>query len=100
MTKAERLAEEIRAMLATNACAGCSCPQRGCAYHGKCYECVRIHRHYGEHLPSCLQFLLTDKLAALAEVAEVALVPNQPTPEEAWDRILAKRQAAFDSEPQ
>lgn len=32
----------------------CSCPER-CKFHGKCVECVIIHRGHGDHLPHCLQ---------------------------------------------
>lgn len=91
MTKQELLAEDIRAMLASNQCAACSCPEKGCAYPGKCYECVRIHRHYADHLPACLQFILEDKLTALAEVAEMAVVPKSQTAEEFWDKLNPKQ---------
>ena len=33
----------------------CSCTV-DCEYHGKCRECVAIHRAHQEHLPNCLQF--------------------------------------------
>jgi hypothetical protein len=32
----------------------CSCPS-GCKFHGRCIECVMIHRGHGDHLPHCLQ---------------------------------------------
>ena len=92
MNKAELLTADIYAMLATNQAAGCPCPERGCDFHGKCYECVRIHRHYADHLPSCLQFIVKDKLAALAETAEMQVVPKPPTAEEFWDRVCRKRE--------
>lgn len=30
----------------------CSC-QESCRWHGKCRECVAIHRAHGDHLPNC-----------------------------------------------
>ena len=32
----------------------CSCGKTGCKFHGKCMECVAIHRGHGNHLPECL----------------------------------------------
>ena len=64
-----------RALLATKAHVGCSCPDTTCIWHGKCYECVRLHRINGTHLPRCLQFLLTDAVNKLAQVTEVGIDP-------------------------
>ena len=30
----------------------CSCPTK-CPLHGKCMECVAVHRGHGDHLPNC-----------------------------------------------
>lgn len=30
----------------------CSC-REACRWHGKCKECVAIHRAHGDHLPNC-----------------------------------------------
>ena len=32
----------------------CSC-KADCIYHGKCLECVAIHRGHQDHLPNCLK---------------------------------------------
>ncbi len=32
----------------------CSCAAE-CPYHGKCMECVLIHRGHRDHLPNCLK---------------------------------------------
>lgn len=32
----------------------CSCTA-DCPYHGKCVECVLIHRAHRDHLPNCLK---------------------------------------------
>lgn len=32
----------------------CSCKAK-CIYHGRCFECVMIHRGHRDHLPNCLK---------------------------------------------
>ena len=32
----------------------CSCPSN-CKYHGRCVECVMIHRGHADHLPHCFR---------------------------------------------
>jgi hypothetical protein len=36
----------------------CSCPE-ACKLHGKCVECVLIHRGHGDHLPRCFDPMLS-----------------------------------------
>ena len=47
----------------------CSC-KAPCKFHGKCRECVMIHRGHGDHLPVCLHNLLNEKLATVARLSE------------------------------
>lgn len=54
-------ADVIRDSFVAQACAAistgvdfCSC-KSDCPYHGKCLECVLIHRGHRDHLPSCLK---------------------------------------------
>jgi len=58
----------------------CPCPNPLCDWHGKCHQCVALHRHHGKHVPFCLQPILRDKIAALAETVECTLKSNEPTP--------------------
>ncbi len=74
-------------MLASGAEATCSCPKTKCQWHGDCYNCVRIHRHFGEHVPNCLQFILGDKIKELARAAEMNVESKQRTPDEYWDYV-------------
>lgn len=89
MTKEEYLAviQQIRAMLASEQSKACSCPNLKCEWHGNCYACVRIHRHYGDHVPNCLQYILKDKIAAIAQVAEMTVARKPYTPGEYWDYV-------------
>lgn len=36
----------------------CTCESTGCKFHGKCVECVVLHRGHGDHLPSCFERVL------------------------------------------
>ena len=47
----------------------CTCPGN-CKFHGKCVECVIIHRGHGDHLPHCFRGMVNkriDELSALTE---------------------------------
>ena len=58
----------------------CSCPNTLCDWHGKCKECVALHRHYNDHIPACLQPLIADKIKALAGVCEMVANKKEGTP--------------------
>ena len=82
-----KLIKEIRAMLASGAEAECTCQNTKCEWHGDCYNCIRIHRHFGDHIPSCLQFILRDKVKELARATEMAVEPKPSTPDEYRDHV-------------
>ncbi len=79
--------KEIRAMLDSGAEAKCSCPNIHCEYHGNCYDCVRIHRHYKDHVPKCLQPMLREKVMGLAQVVEFTVDNKPSSPKEYWDYL-------------
>jgi len=58
----------------------CSCPNTLCDWHGKCKECVALHRYHNDYVPSCLQPIIADKIKALAGVAEFTVKKKEPTP--------------------
>jgi len=62
--------KELRAMLKTDECAECSCPNIRCEWHGDCYNCMRIYRHLGSHVPRCLQFVIDKKIDRIIEATE------------------------------
>jgi len=39
----------------------CTCKNLLCEWHGKCNECIALHRYYGDHLPVCLQPMIKNK---------------------------------------
>ena len=58
----------------------CVCPNELCDWHGRCKECVALHRHHGDHLPFCLQAMLCDKVKGLAGLVETLTVKKEATP--------------------
>lgn len=79
--------KEIRDMLASGAELKCSCPNLKCEWHGDCFNCVRIHRHYKDHIPKCMQAIMREKVKELAHMVEFSVenIPNSPG--EYWDHL-------------
>ena len=73
----------------------CPCPHTLCDWHGKCKECVALHRYHGDHIPVCLQPVIDDKIRALAGVAEMRVEKKEPTPIE-FRRYVRERDALDD----
>jgi len=57
----------------------CNCPLTTCEQHGNCVECVTVHRHFKNHLPHCLQFLVSEKVKELAKIAEMKVDDKKNT---------------------
>ena len=53
----------------------CSC-KKPCKYHGKCVECVAIHRAHQEHLPNCFRSMVNEKIAVLSGLTEDTIVED------------------------
>lgn len=47
----------------------CSCPEP-CRWHGKCRECVILHRGHRDHLPYCFHSMVNERLNGLAALTE------------------------------
>lgn len=58
----------------------CTCPNKLCDWHGKCKECVALHRYHNDHIPACLQGIIDDKIKALVNVAEMTATKKEGTP--------------------
>ena len=41
---------------------------------------MSLHRFHNDHVPVCLQSILSEKIRALADVAEMAVEKKEPTP--------------------
>jgi hypothetical protein len=81
--------KSIREMLRTGECAECSCPNIRCEWHGDCYNCIRIYRHFGKNIPRCLQFVLEKKLARITEVVRDEAQKKPLTSDELYDYLNA-----------
>ncbi|QQO08499.1 hypothetical protein [Breznakiella homolactica] len=56
----------------------CSCPVATCKHHGRCMECVAIHRGHRDHLPNCLHDMVNEKLRKIVSVTESSLNEFKP----------------------
>jgi hypothetical protein len=50
----------------------CSC-RVPCKHHGKCVECVVLHRGHGHHLPNCFRDMVNRRLEPLSQLTEHTL---------------------------
>jgi len=50
----------------------CTCAAK-CPHHGRCVDCVVIHRGHEDHLPACFHEMVNRKLAAVAALTETSL---------------------------
>jgi hypothetical protein len=82
-----KMVKRTRKMLESDAAADCPCPKTKCEWHGRCYECVRIHRINGSHIPNCLQFMFKEKIKQLAEHVELVVCDKPTTPPEYWNHV-------------
>ena len=57
----------------------CTCPDILCEWHGKCKECVALHRTKKTHLPACMHDLIKDNIIALLSAVEMTAAPIEIT---------------------
>lgn len=81
------IVKEIREVIASDECIECSCPNIRCELHGNCYNCVRVYRHFGHHVPRCLQFIIDKKVASISQTIEKELGKRSKTPDEYYDHL-------------
>jgi len=79
--------KQIREVLKTDESSECSCPNVRCEWHGDCHSCIRIYRHFGHHVPRCLQFVLDKKIARITQAAENEIQKRSVTPDEYYDYL-------------
>jgi len=49
----------------------CTCTQTLCEWHGRCRECIALHRYYKDHVPACLHSFINDKIREIAKIGEL-----------------------------
>jgi len=81
--------KKLRAMIDLGQHTACPCPKTKCEWHGNCHDCVMIHRFNGDHVPNCLQPILTEKIRELARAAELLVEPKPMTTDAMWDYVEA-----------
>jgi hypothetical protein len=72
--RASKLQEEFLAEIEKSGVDHCSCPV-DCKFHGRCVECVIIHRGHGDHLPHCFQSMVNRRLEQLSGLTEHSFEP-------------------------
>ena len=77
----------IREVIASDESMECTCPNIRCELHGDCYNCVRIYRHFGQHVPRCLQPVLDKIIANISQTMEKEMGKRQKTPDEYYDYL-------------
>ncbi|MFH1789306.1 MAG: hypothetical protein ABH834_07995 [Candidatus Altiarchaeota archaeon] len=80
-TKFVQAINESRNLIKSGRYDACPCSQAECEWHGKCFECVMIHRVKGKHLPECLQPIFRETITDLARKVELGVVDARPTEE-------------------
>lgn len=83
----DEVVPKIREVLKDTNNLKCSCPKTKCEWHGKCQECVAIHRFYKDHIPNCFQQFVNEKIRAIAQIGELEVYEKEKTPPEYWDYV-------------
>ncbi|WP_088226521.1 DUF6485 family protein [Desulfosporosinus sp. FKB] len=68
----------------------CTCTEVLCEWHGRCRECVALHRYHQDHVPACFQAFINDKLKDIVKIGEMTAERNKKTPTEY--RLYVKEQ--------
>ena len=81
------IVKQLRKFVQSNECAECSCPNIRCELHGDCYNCIRVYRHFGHHVPRCLQFVFDAKIASITKAVNEEMGAKPLTPNEYYDYL-------------
>ena len=69
IAEGRRLQDEFLATIKSSGEDYCNCPA-ACKFHGKCMECVTLHRGHADHLPHCLKAMVNERLDSLSALTE------------------------------
>ena len=72
--EASKLQDQFLAEVKRSGVDHCPCPSP-CKFHGKCVECVTLHRGHGDHLPYCFQAMVNRRLEILSGLTEHSFNP-------------------------
>ena len=66
----------------------CNCPKNLCQWHGKCKECIALHRYYNDHLPACLHSIVKAKsFEKILDLIELDTTEREKRPDEYYDYV-------------
>jgi hypothetical protein len=82
-----QIVRTLREFVASDESKECTCPNVRCEFHGDCFNCVRIYRHFGQHVPRCLQHILEKKLANILQAVETEIGKREKTPDEFYNYL-------------
>jgi hypothetical protein len=60
----------------------CTCTQTLCEWHGRCRECIALHRYHKDHVTACLQTFINEKRKEIVKIGELIAVEKEKTPSE------------------
>lgn len=83
------IVKKVRDVLKTDKCATCPCPNIRCEWHGDCYNCIRIYRHFSHNVPSCLQPVISTKIANIMEAAQNEIQEIPKRSDELYDYLYS-----------
>jgi len=83
------IVKKVRDVLKTDECATCSCPNIRCEWHGDCYNCIRIYRHFRHNVPNCLQPVIAQKISRIKEAVENEIQEIPKRPDEIYDYLYS-----------
>lgn len=89
---------ENRSLARDPAVLRCTCPNTLCDWHGKCKECVALHRYHNDHVPFCLQPIIRERVKALAATVEMETKPKEGTPIEYRHYVRSRDRAVEENE--
>lgn len=72
----------------------CTCPNTLCDWHGKCKECVALHRYKNEHIPVCLKPVFRDTLQSLLGIFDLSATEQEGAPREYYQYIKERDREA------
>ena len=74
--EASALQDEFLAEVEASGEDHCTCASTGCKFHGRCVECVIVHRGHGDHLPNCFRDMVNRRVEVLSALTEHTLKPG------------------------
>jgi len=73
--KANQKQDEFLSEITRSGTDHCTCPVP-CKFHGRCVECVTIHRGHGDHLPNCFRAMVNRRIGQISALTEDSFRPH------------------------